>query len=104
MVAFSAGHRDTAPRASGADRGIYPGSVSNASAGPGDRLVRVGALLFALGTVATLATVTPMLIGAHALPTAVYLLSALMPVGFAIAAAGLVRSIRSRRRPVPKLL
>ncbi|WP_424643698.1 hypothetical protein [Embleya sp. AB8] len=78
--------------------------MSNASAGPGDRLVRIGVLLFALGTVATLATVTPMLIGAHALPTAVYLLSALMPLGFAVAAAGLLRSIRSRRRPVPRTL
>ncbi|WP_406285591.1 hypothetical protein [Embleya sp. NBC_00896] len=76
----------------------------NDSAGPGDRLVRVGAVLFAIGTIATLATVTPLLIGANALPTAVYLVSALMPLGFALAGAGLFRSARSRRRPVPELL
>lgn len=104
MVAFSAGHGDPAPGASGAERGIYPGRVYNASAGPGDRLVRIGAVLFAIGTLATLATVTPLLIGADALPTAVYLVSALMPVGFALAGAGLFKSARSRRRPVPETL
>ena len=60
-------------------------------------------MLFILGTVATLATITPLLIGADALPTAVYLVSTLMPLGFAIAGAGLLRSVRSRRRPVPQL-
>lgn len=77
--------------------------MPNESAGPGDRLVRVGAALFILGTVATLATIAPLLLGADALPTAVYLLSMLMPLGFAIAGAGLFRSARSRRRPVPQL-
>jgi hypothetical protein len=98
MVAFPAGHGDPAPGTSGRDRAIYPDEVHNDSAGPGDRLVRIGAILFVIGTLATLATITPFLIGADALPTAVYLGSALMPVGFAVAGAGLFTSARSQRR------
>jgi hypothetical protein len=102
VVARSAGHGDPAPGASGADRGIYPDDVHNESAGPGDRLVRIGAVLFIIGTIATLATITPLLIGTEALPTAVYLVSVLMPVGFAVAGTGLFKSARSQRRPVPE--
>jgi hypothetical protein len=66
-----------------------------------DRVIRVGAVVFAVGTVAVLATLTPFLIGAHALPRAVYLTSALMPLGLAIALGGLFASIRGQRRAVP---
>ncbi len=102
MVTLSTGHGDPAPGASGADRGIYPDDVHNDSTGPGDRLVRIGAALFIIGTLATLATITPLLIGTTALPTAVYLVSTLMPLGFAIAGAGLFKSARNQRRPVPE--
>nr|WP_179817310.1 hypothetical protein [Allostreptomyces psammosilenae] len=64
---------------------------------PGDWLVRAGAVCFLVGAVATLATVTPLFLGADPLPTAAYLTSMLMPVGFALGLAGLVRS--ARRRP-----
>jgi hypothetical protein len=66
--------------------------------GPGDGLVRAGAIVFVVGTLATLATVTPLLIGADALPRAAYLVSMLMPIGFAVALTGLLRQARSQRR------
>lgn len=64
----------------------------------GDLLVRVGAVLFMIGALATLATLTPLFIGAHPLPTAAYLVSMLMGVGFALALAGLLRSALEQRR------
>ena len=69
---------------------------------PGDRLVSVGAALFAVGALATVATVVPLLIGAAPLPTAAYLLAVVLtPLGFGLALAGLVRAARGRRRPRP---
>ncbi|RKN41721.1 hypothetical protein [Streptomyces hoynatensis] len=65
---------------------------------PGDVLVRAGALVFGIGALATLVTVTPLFLGADPLPTAAYLLSMLMGVGFLLAAAGLLRAVRSERR------
>ena len=65
---------------------------------PGDLLVRVGALVFGVGALATLVTVTPLFLGADPLPTAAYLLSMLMGVGFLLAAAGLLRAVRGERR------
>nr|WP_234347330.1 hypothetical protein [Streptomyces specialis] len=65
---------------------------------PGDVLVRVGGVVFAVGAVATLITVIPLFIGADPLPTAAYVVSMLMGVGFLIAGAGLVRSIGHQRR------
>ncbi|WP_258534659.1 hypothetical protein [Streptomyces sp. PT12] len=64
----------------------------------GDALVRVGGVVFAVGAVATAATVVPLLIGAEPLPTAAYVVSMLMGVGFAIAGAGLARSVVHQRR------
>ncbi len=61
-------------------------------------LVRVGGVVFAVGAVATLITVIPLFIGADPLPTAAYVVSMLMGVGFLIAGAGLVRSIGHQRR------
>nr|WP_236075470.1 hypothetical protein [Streptomyces coffeae] len=93
----------------GAQAPIYPGAVSNETPhqgtspghtedGPGDRLVRIGVIVFAVGAIATLATVAPMFLGADPLPTAAYLISMLMGVGFALAAAGVLRSITAQRR------
>ncbi|MDT0305421.1 hypothetical protein RM780_00370 [Streptomyces sp. DSM 44917] len=65
--------------------------------GPGDRLVRAGGVIFAVGAVATVITVVPLLIGADPLPTAAYLVSMLMGLGFAVAAAGLLRSMAHQR-------
>lgn len=60
--------------------------------------MRVGGVVFAVGAVATLVTVIPLFIGADPLPTAAYVVSMLMGVGFLIAGAGLVRSIAHQRR------
>lgn|GEM_PF-3235115 len=65
---------------------------------PGDRLVRVGGIVFAIGALATIATVAPLFLGTSRFPTAAYLVCMLMPVGFAIAIAGLVRSVLGQRR------
>ncbi|MFP8964300.1 hypothetical protein ACLIYP_27625 [Streptomyces nanhaiensis] len=64
----------------------------------GDLLVRIGAVVFVVGAVATLATITPLFLGSDPLPTAAYLVSMLMGVGFAIAGAGVLRSIAVQRR------
>ncbi|MEU5211972.1 hypothetical protein [Streptomyces sp. NPDC020742] len=64
----------------------------------GDLLVRIGAIMFLVGAVATLATVTPLFIGAHPLPSVFYWLCMLMGLGFLFAAGGVVRSARAQRR------
>ncbi|MBV9024472.1 MAG: hypothetical protein JO362_11930 [Streptomycetaceae bacterium] len=64
---------------------------------PGDLLVRIGAILFVIGAVSTLATVTPLFIGAHPLPSAAYFVCMLMGVGFALALSGLLRSALAQR-------
>lgn len=68
------------------------------SAGPGDGLVRAGAIVFIIGTVATLVTVAPLFLGTEPFPTAAYLVSMLMGVGFLIAGIGVLRSIAAQRR------
>lgn len=65
---------------------------------PGDALVRVGAIVFIIGAVATVVTVTPLFLGLTPLPVAAYLVSMLMPVGFGAALVGLLRSARAQRR------
>jgi hypothetical protein len=55
-------------------------------------------VIFLIGAVATMATVTPLFVGADPLPSAAYFVSMLMGVGFAVAAAGLLRSIAAQRR------
>ncbi|GHJ27458.1 hypothetical protein TPA0910_18910 [Streptomyces hygroscopicus subsp. sporocinereus] len=90
---------------------IYPGAVSNETPhsgtsspargegpGPGDGLIRSGVIVFAIGAVATLVTVAPLFLGADPLPSAAYFVCMLMGVGFALAAAGLLRSIAAQRR------
>ncbi|MFI6768663.1 hypothetical protein [Streptomyces sp. NPDC050355] len=64
----------------------------------GDLLVRIGAIMFLVGAAATLATVTPLFIGTHPLPSAFYWVCMLMGLGFLIAATGVVRSAAAQRR------
>jgi hypothetical protein len=51
-----------------------------------------------IGAVATIATVTPLFIGSHTLPTAAYFICMLMGVGFALALGGLLRSALAQWR------
>ncbi|MEU9333912.1 hypothetical protein AB0D49_12250 [Streptomyces sp. NPDC048290] len=68
------------------------------SAAPGDRLIRAGGVVFLVGTVATVVTVTPLFLGSTPFPTYMFLLSMLMGVGFLIAGVGLMRSVAAGRR------
>lgn len=76
----------------------YPGQVSDETPQAGDLLVRIGAIMFLVGAVATLATVAPLFLGSHPLPSVFYWLCMLMGLGFLIAAAGVVRSAIAQRR------
>ncbi|MFG2885921.1 hypothetical protein ACGFYV_27115 [Streptomyces sp. NPDC048297] len=68
------------------------------SAGPGDRLVRAGVIVFFVGAVATLVTVAPLFLGAKPFPTYMFGMSMLMGVGFLVAGAGVLRSVAAGRR------
>ncbi|MER6157372.1 hypothetical protein ABT147_17800 [Streptomyces sp. NPDC001868] len=68
------------------------------SAEPGDRLIRVGAIVFIVGAVATLVTVAPLFLGTTPFPTFMFVLSMLMGVGFLIAGAGVLQSVAAGRR------
>ncbi|ADI08038.1 hypothetical protein SBI_04918 [Streptomyces bingchenggensis BCW-1] len=61
-------------------------------------MVRLGVIVFGVGAVATLITVAPLFLGLHPLPSAAYFVCMLMGVGFALSAAGLLRSITAQRR------
>lgn len=76
----------------------YPGQVSDETPQAGDLLVRIGAIMFLVGAVATLATVTPLFLGTDPLPSAFYWVCMLMGAGFAVAATGVFRSARAQRR------
>ncbi|MCT9078161.1 hypothetical protein [Streptomyces fulvoviolaceus] len=65
---------------------------------PGDRLIRAGAIVFFVGTAATLVTVAPFLLGTTPFPTYMFGLSMLMGVGFLIAGAGVLQSVAAGRR------
>ena len=65
--------------------------------GPGDLLVRIGAIVFLVGTAGTVATVAPLLLGTGRLPTPAYFVSMLMGVGLAVALAGLLRAALAQR-------
>ena len=65
--------------------------------GPGDRLVRIGAIVFIVGAVATLVTVAPLFLGTHPFPFVAYAVCMLMGVGFLIAGAGVLRSVAAQR-------
>ncbi|MGW1378710.1 hypothetical protein ACWD6P_31215 [Streptomyces sp. NPDC002446] len=64
----------------------------------GDLLVRIGAIMFLVGAVATLATVAPLFLGTRPLPSAFYWMCMLMGLGFLVAGAGVVRSAAAQRR------
>lgn len=82
----------------GARNGTYPVGVTSETRMPGDLLVRIGVIVFAVGALATLATMTPLFIGTTPLPTPAYFVCMLMGVGFALALGGLLRSARAQRR------
>ena len=60
--------------------------------------MRVGAIVFIVGAVATLVTVAPLFLGTDPFPPIAYAVCMLMGVGFLIAAAGVLRSIAAQRR------
>ncbi|MFI0711784.1 hypothetical protein ACH4SK_14235 [Streptomyces inhibens] len=64
----------------------------------GDLLVRIGAIMFLVGAVATLATVMPLFLGTDPLPSFFYAVCMLMGAGFVVAAAGVIRSAVAQRR------
>ena len=66
--------------------------------GPGDGLVRAGALLFAVGGVGVLLTVLPYFFAADDPAFASLVVASLMPVGLALALLGLLRGARASRR------
>ncbi|MFJ1974344.1 hypothetical protein ACIO93_37610 [Streptomyces sp. NPDC087903] len=68
------------------------------SAGPGDRLIRAGVVVFFVGAVATLVTVAPLLLDTTPFPTYMFGLSMLMGVGFLLAGAGVLKSVAAGRR------
>ncbi len=72
--------------------------MSSQSTDRGDVWVRAGAIVFALGAVATLVTFVPLFLHLTPLPTAAYWLSMLMPLGFLLSLVGLLTSARAQRR------
>ncbi|MEU5439020.1 hypothetical protein AB0G73_37620 [Streptomyces sp. NPDC020719] len=64
----------------------------------GDRLVRAGVIVFFVGALATLVTVAPLFLHTKPFPPIAYAVCMLMGVGFLIAAAGVVTSVRIGRR------
>lgn len=77
---------------------IYPCGVNTETPRAGDLLVRTGGVVFLLGAVATLVTVAPLFLGTEPFPAPAYFVCMLMGVGFALAAAGVLRSAAAQRR------
>lgn len=69
-----------------------------ADSAPGDRLVRLGALVFGLGVLGVIAVVVPFLLGRDDAPLWTTLVASLLPVGLGLALLGLLRGARARRR------
>jgi hypothetical protein len=71
---------------------------------PGERLVRIGAVLFGVGLVAALAVVVPFFLGRSNAPLALTLGTLLMPLGLGVALSGLLRGARrsSTRSGTPR--
>ncbi|MFE9846006.1 hypothetical protein ACIA8H_11220 [Streptomyces goshikiensis] len=65
---------------------------------PGDALVRAGGVVFIVGAVATLATMAPLFLDVDPFPSYAWAVCMLMGVGFAISAAGVLRSASAQRR------
>lgn len=65
---------------------------------PGDGLVKAGGIVFIAGAVATLATMAPLFLDVDPFPPYAWAVCMLMGVGFAISAAGVLRSAAAQRR------
>ena len=61
-----------------------------------DTAVRVGAVLLAVGTLATIATLVPLFSGLDPLPVGIYLLCFLAPLGLAVILVALWQRARTR--------
>lgn len=77
---------------------IYPGPVNTETSHAGDLLVRIGGVVFLVGAVATVVTVAPFFLGTKPFPAPAYFVCMLMGAGFAVAAAGVLRSAAAQRR------
>ena len=73
-----------------------PRHGSSAASRPGDRLVRAGALVFAVGVLGVLGLVVPFFLGRDG-GDAWSVLAALTPLGLALALVGLLRGARAGR-------
>lgn len=60
--------------------------------------MRLGAIVFFVGALATLVTVAPLFLGTEPFPSIAYAVCMLMGVGFLIAGAGVLRSIAVQRK------
>ncbi|MCY0927392.1 hypothetical protein OTB20_14465 [Streptomyces sp. H27-H1] len=67
------------------------------AARPGDALVKAGGIVFIVGAVATLATMAPLFLDTDPFPSYAWAVCMLMGVGFAISAAGVLRSAAAQR-------
>lgn len=67
------------------------------SPAPGDRLMRVGAIVTGVGIVCTVIAILPLVIPSLDLPSTWWFLSMLIGVGLALVIVGLLRSSRARR-------
>jgi hypothetical protein len=65
---------------------------------PGDRILRIGAVVTVIGLVCTLIAILPLVIPGLELPSAWWFLSMITGVGLALVIVGLAVSARSRRR------
>ncbi|WP_411101541.1 hypothetical protein [Streptomyces sp. cmx-4-9] len=65
---------------------------------PGDGLVKAGGIVFLAGAVATLATMAPLFLDVDPFPSWAWAVCMLMGVGFALSAAGVLRSAAAGRR------
>ena len=65
---------------------------------PGDRILRVGAVVTVIGLICTLIAMIPLVAPSVDLPSAWWFLSMITGVGLALVIVGLAVSARSRRR------
>ncbi|KJK54852.1 hypothetical protein [Saccharothrix sp. ST-888] len=65
---------------------------------PGDGLVRAGAIVFLIGSIATIVTFVPLFFDLPRFPSIAYWVCMLMPAGFLLSLGGLLRSARAQRR------
>lgn len=72
--------------------------VNTETPSAGDLLVRIGGIVFLIGAVATIVTVAPLFLGTTPFPAPAYFVCMLMGAGFALAAAGVVRTALAQRR------